>query len=70
MDLVSFKTPTAIIAVILALAICLMLKYLMTDPHDPREPCLIHPRIPYVGHLLELLRIGSFYYTVLRSGRV
>ena len=70
MDFISCKTTMAIVAVVLALAIRLIWVYLMSDTHDPREPPLIPSPIPYVGHLLELLKIGSFYYTALRLGHV
>lgn len=70
MDFLSFKTMMAVAAVVLALAIYLIRGYLMNSPHDPREPSLIPSPIPYVGHLVELLRTGSFYYTAIRSGHI
>ena len=31
--------------------------------HDPREPPLISPRIPIIGHALGIIRHGIPYYT-------
>lgn len=32
-------------------------------PHDPKEPPLIPSRIPFIGHVIGLLRHGSGYYS-------
>lgn len=54
--------------VVLAVAILLLLTYLATASHDRKEPPLIPQPIPYVGHMLELLRTGSSYYSKIRLG--
>lgn len=34
---------------------------------DPREPPAIPHPIPYVGHVVQLLRYGTKYYGMMRS---
>jgi hypothetical protein len=36
---------------------------------DPREPLEIKPKIPVIGHLINLMRRGLSYYTDLRYGK-
>ena len=36
-------------------------------PRDIREPVLIRPRIPIIGHAISLLLHGSDYYEKIRS---
>jgi lipid-A-disaccharide synthase-like uncharacterized protein len=38
----------------------------LTTKHDPREPPLISPKIPFIGHLVGLLRYGLAYYAKAR----
>jgi hypothetical protein len=33
---------------------------------DPREPPPLKPRIPYVGHLIDMYKYGSEYYSQLK----
>jgi hypothetical protein len=37
--------------------------------HDPKEPPLISPRIPIIGHALGIIRYGVPYYTKHRWRR-
>ena len=43
------------------------LVYLFSPKYDPREPPAIPSLIPYVGHMLGLLRYGQRYFEILRS---
>ena len=43
------------------------LVYLFSPKYDPREPPVIPSLIPYVGHMLGLLRYGQRYFEILRS---
>ena len=45
----------------------LLLEKFLDIFHDAKEPPLIPQSIPYVGHLLGILRDGSRYYTKMRS---
>lgn len=40
---------------------------LFSPKYDPREPPVIPSLIPYVGHILGLLRYGQRYFEILRS---
>ena len=33
---------------------------------DPREPPVIYPRIPFIGHIIGLVREGPIYINKLR----
>lgn len=41
--------------------------YLFSPKYDPREPPVVSSLIPYVGHILGLLRYGQRYFEILRS---
>lgn len=46
--------------------IVLFLWILSLNKVDPREPPVIKPAIPVVGHIINLVRNGLSYYTKLR----
>ena len=52
--------------VLLISALWLALHFLCTPIHDPREPPLVTSRIPFIGHILGLLRYGTRYYQMTR----
>ena len=49
-------------------AIWLAVHVLCTPSHDPREPPLVTSRVPFIGHILGLLRHGTRYYQMTRYG--
>ncbi|KAI1630818.1 cytochrome P450 [Biscogniauxia mediterranea] len=51
-----------IISITIAIGIYFLDSFL-NIPHDPREPALISPRVPWVGHVINLLRYGTEYYS-------
>lgn len=55
-----------IVVVAIALACWLLLEKFVNVPHNAQEPALIPQPIPYVGHLLGMLRDGSQYYAKIR----
>jgi hypothetical protein len=60
------STPllTAIVAVILAAAAGLVQKWL-SPTVDAREPPLVPPRIPVIGHIISMIREKAGFYTRL-----
>ncbi len=42
------------------------LVHFLSTKLDPREPPLISPRIPFIGHVVGLLRYGVPYYSKAR----
>ncbi|KAK4157557.1 cytochrome P450 [Chaetomidium leptoderma] len=44
-------------------AVFYLLSCFLTLPHDPKEPPLIRPQIPFIGHIIGLLRHGTKYYS-------
>ena len=42
------------------------LVHLFCPIYDPREPPVVSSLIPYVGHILGLLRYGQRYFELLR----
>lgn len=55
-----------IVVVAIAVACYLLLEKFINIPHHAQEPSLIPQPIPYVGHLLGMLRDGSQYYAKIR----
>ena len=49
-----------------AIALLLILLRYLSPTIDPQEPPLVKAKIPFIGHLLGLLRYGIPYYTRLR----
>jgi hypothetical protein len=48
--------------VVAGLALVLVLKALFTHPQDDREPKLIQPTIPWIGHAINIYRLGSRHF--------
>jgi len=46
-------------ALVLSSLLLLLLNHIITPQLDPREPPLINPRIPLIGHMIDLVRNGS-----------
>lgn len=44
----------------------ILLQKFKAIPCHPKEPPLIRQKIPYIGHLIGMLRDGSRYYTKMR----
>ena len=55
-----------LIALGVAFGCWLLLEYYVNVSHDLKEPPVIPQTVPYVGHLLGMLRDGSRYYTTIR----
>ena len=54
-------------ASLLLVGVYASLVHLFSPNYDPREPPVISSLIPYVGHILGLLRYGQRYFEILRS---
>ena len=52
---------------LLVVIVYLSLVYLFGPNYDPREPPVISSLVPFVGHILGLLRYGQRYFEILRS---
>jgi hypothetical protein len=48
------------------LSLWLLLDHLYAPKHNPREPPVLSSSIPYIGHILGLLRYGHKYYQTTR----
>ncbi|KAK8066882.1 hypothetical protein PG997_013629 [Apiospora hydei] len=51
--------------VLAAVLLFIVVHEVLLPSHDPREPPLVQPKIPLIGHSIELLRIGTQYYSKL-----
>lgn len=58
---------TFVVASLLVVIVYVSLVYLFSPKYDPREPPVISSLIPYVGHIVGLLRYGQRYFEILRS---
>lgn len=62
-------TPAATItAVILATALLLLplLNKFLAPNRDPREPPFIEPSIPFIGHIIGILRHQNNYHRIMQ----
>lgn len=48
-------------------ALIYLLNYFYVPKHSPNEPPLLPSRIPYIGHILGLLRYGTRYFEITRQ---
>ncbi|KAL2016806.1 hypothetical protein VTK56DRAFT_2975 [Thermocarpiscus australiensis] len=55
-------SPLLAVAAVAATVFYLLSRFL-TPPHNPKEPPLIRPKIPLIGHVIGLLRHGTGYYS-------
>ena len=62
--IMALQMETSISLVLLAVTagIYLVLEYLLGIKHSPREPPLIQPKIPWVGHLIGIIMQKSKYH--------
>ena len=56
-----------LMVLVIALSCWILLEKFLSLSHDAKEPPIIPQTLPYVGHLLGMLRHGSRYYTQIRS---
>ena len=58
------STFTAALFVLLILVV--IVRYMLHVTHDSKEPAIIQPKIPLVGHLMGLYAHGVDFFKVLR----
>lgn len=65
MDLISMAASPYTIALILIVVNAIVLQHVLTPSRDAREPPYLHSSIPFIGHLIQLMRKGSAYFSDL-----
>lgn len=58
----SLISPTTLGLCGLAAALVVLLVNALRFKVDPREPPVIYPRIPLIGHIIGTLKEGSLYF--------
>lgn len=66
MSMNSTVASTSAVFVIVVVVGYVSLVYLFSPKYDPREPPVLPHLIPYVGHILGLIRNGPLYFETLR----
>ena len=61
------QAPRLPLGVALALVGIMLAQRLLAPRLDPREPPVLKPRIPLVGHIIGLLRHRSNFFGLLRA---
>ena len=61
-----YLQSTPLFLLLLIAVSVLLLNHYKGFKYDPKEPPLIPQRIPYVGHVFELIRNGNKYYSSIR----
>ena len=59
-------TATMLLVVAAAIVVWYILDHLYIPSHLPNEPPLVSHSIPYIGHIIGLLRYGTRYYEIIR----
>ena len=57
---------TIVFVFIVVVVIYISSVYLFGPEYDAREPPVIPHMIPYIGHILGLIRYGGRYFSILR----
>ncbi|KAL8830239.1 MAG: hypothetical protein Q9170_005822 [Blastenia crenularia] len=65
METQSIGTVTLSIAIIL-IAVATA-NYLLGPTYDPKEPPVIHQRVPHLGHIIGLIQYGMRYFEILST---
>lgn len=60
-------TATTLLFLAAAIGLWYVLDYLYAPRHSPGEPPVLSSSVPYVGHIIGLLRHGTRYYQTTRS---
>lgn len=60
--------PTVLILLAIAAGLYFVLEHFIGVKIDQKEPPLISSTIPYVGHLIGIIRYGTKYYAKMRYG--
>ena len=50
---------TAIAAVAAVVVVLCLAKHLVVRSPDSREPPILRPRVPFIGHIISMIREGS-----------
>ncbi|KAI4273763.1 MAG: hypothetical protein L6R38_006256 [Xanthoria sp. 2 TBL-2021] len=61
------KFGTVAITVTFVATLLVTANYFFGPKYDPREPPVIHQKIPYIGHVIGLLQYGLRYFEVLST---
>ncbi|KIX09960.1 uncharacterized protein Z518_01041 [Rhinocladiella mackenziei CBS 650.93] len=63
----STRLPLSIVSLLLAAGtlLAITLHRFLTIDYDPREPPVIKPRIPYIGHILGIIKYGTKYFEIV-----
>ncbi len=64
----SSALPVSVLSLLVAAGsflVYILHRYLSID-YDPREPPIIKSRIPYVGHILGIIRYGTKYFKIVK----
>jgi hypothetical protein len=59
-------STVAVGALGLAIAISVLVSNLLRVSLDPREPLVVHPKIPLIGHIIGMLKEGPWYFRIVR----
>jgi hypothetical protein len=65
MDVIREQVGSTVAVVLLSIILLAAIRSYDGRKIDPREPPVIPPTIPYVGHLLGMLIYGSRYFKSL-----
>jgi hypothetical protein len=64
----SSSLPLSVLSLLVAAGaflVVLLHRYASID-YDPREPPIIKPKVPYIGHILGIIIHGTKYFEIVK----
>ena len=64
----SSTLPVSIVSLLVVAGtfLAFVINRFLTIDFDPREPPVIKPGIPYIGHILGIIRYGTKYFEIVK----
>ena len=50
------------LTIVVAIPLAVLVRHLISPAYDPREPPVIKPKIPLIGHIISMVTEASGYY--------
>lgn len=68
-DIISSTWLSKSLLLVLMIPLMLLFIYIFVKfhfKHDPHEPSYVQPYIPFIGHILGMIRYGAKYFYIVK----
>jgi hypothetical protein len=59
-------STAVVVGLLVVVGIWIFSRRALNYKYDSREPPIIHPKVPYIGHILGMYRHGAKYFGVVK----